>query len=238
MTAVFDVVNPATEEIVTTVRGLGLNPLARPERRGDYYVVRAADANGGEMRVVADAKSGDVISIAPVQAFASAYAVSYGSGPRIIHVPQNYDSRVSARSEEPSRARARVEEPARAPVEAPPVDEPRTEAAPDTEAAPYDNAAADPYGRPGDMDSAPRQPAQPVQSWEQHRRPFNAAPAPQPRANVRERFSSSEGPTPVKPTPRFDQRDSQSASADADAAEQAPRRPVRRIEIPRAAPRD
>lgn len=220
-------------EIVTTVRGMGLNPLARPERRGDYYVVRAADNNGVEMRVVADAKSGDVISIAPVQAFAGVNVMNYGAGPRIIHVPQNYDSRVSMRSEEPARARARIEQPARAPIE-PRVEEPRSEAAPDVDAAPYDNAAADPYGRPADANLSPRQPSQPLQSWEQHRRQFNAAPPPQSRAVAREkRYSSSEGPTPIRPTPRFDQRAPQ-AAAD-NEAEQAPRRPVRRIDIPRAA---
>ena len=219
-------------EIVTTVRGMGLNPLTQPERRGSYYVLHAADAYGVEMRVVADAKLGDIVSIAPAQALANAYAMSYGAGPRIIHVPQNYESRVSARTDEPSRARARVEEPARALV-----DEQRIEAAPDTDAAPYDNSAADPYGRPADMSLSPRQPSQPLQSWEQRRRPFNAAPPLPPHQAMRDELrSSSDGPTPIKPTPRFDQP---AVAADTDAAEQAPpHRAVRVIDLPRAAPRD
>ena len=229
-------------EIVTTVRGVGLSPLTQPERRGSYYVLHAADVYGVEMRVVADAKLGDIVSIAPVQALVNAYAMSYGAGPRIIHVPQNYESRVSARSEGPSRARARLEEPVRVPP-----DEPRIEAAPDTDAAPYDNSAADPYGRPGEVDSsvASRGPVRPLQSWEQRRRLFNAAPPPPPHQAMRdERRSSADGPTPIKPTPRFDQSDPQTAAtippveSENPAAGETPRRPVRRIDIPRAAPRD
>jgi hypothetical protein len=229
-------------EIVTTVRGMGLNPLTQPERRGSYYVLHAADAYGVEMRVVADAKLGDIVSIAPARALANAYAMSYGAGPRIIHVPQNYESRVSARSDEPTRTRGRIEEPDHARVE-----EPRTDAAPDTGAEPYDNSAADPYGRPGEVDSpvASRGPVRPLQPWEQHRRPFNAAPPPPPHQAMRdERRSSADGPTPIKPTPRFDQHDPQVAAtippaeSETPAVDETPRRAVRRIDIPRTAPRD
>jgi hypothetical protein len=70
--------------ILTTVRDMGFDPISRPARRGPYYVLRALDARGVEMNVVADAQLGDILSVLPARppGFAS------DRGPRIIHVPQ------------------------------------------------------------------------------------------------------------------------------------------------------
>ncbi len=75
-------------EIVNTVRAMGLNPTSDPVRRGPYYVLHAYDPRGVEVRVVADAHFGDVLSVAPARALNNAYAPRYDRGPRIIHVPQ------------------------------------------------------------------------------------------------------------------------------------------------------
>ena len=75
-------------EILTTVRSMGLNPVSEPVRRGPYYVLHAYDPRGIEVRVVADAQFGDILSVAPARALNTAYAPRYERGPRIIHVPQ------------------------------------------------------------------------------------------------------------------------------------------------------
>jgi hypothetical protein len=75
-------------EIVTAVRAMGLNPISDAVRRGPYYVLHAYDPRGVEVRVVADAQFGDILSIAPARALNTAYAPRYERGPRIIHVPQ------------------------------------------------------------------------------------------------------------------------------------------------------
>ena len=86
-------------EIVTRVREMALEPAGQPLRRGPYYVLHAYDRRGVEMRVVADAQLGDIVSVAPTRpAVASA---PFRSGPRIIHVPGPEDEQATA---EPSDA--------------------------------------------------------------------------------------------------------------------------------------
>ena len=75
-------------EILITLRQMGLNPINEPVRRGPYYVLHANDPRGVEVRVVADAQFGDILSVAPAQALNAAYAPRYDRAPRIIHVPQ------------------------------------------------------------------------------------------------------------------------------------------------------
>jgi len=75
-------------EILTAVRAMGLNPTTEPLRRGPYYVLHAYDPRGIEVRVVADAQLGDILSIVPARALNSAYSPRYERGPRIIHVPR------------------------------------------------------------------------------------------------------------------------------------------------------
>jgi hypothetical protein len=69
-------------EILNSVRAFGLRPTTQALRRGPYYVLHAVDARGLEVRVVADAQLGDIVSIVPIA------APRYDSGPRIIQVPQ------------------------------------------------------------------------------------------------------------------------------------------------------
>jgi len=53
-------------EIATIVRSTGLNPLSPAVRRGESYVLRAVGPDGREMRVVVDARYGEIMSIVPV----------------------------------------------------------------------------------------------------------------------------------------------------------------------------
>lgn len=71
--------------IMTTLREMGYEPSVQPVRRGPYYVLHATDRRGVDMRVVADAHFGDIVSVTPAR---PDYAVNYVRGPRIIHVPQ------------------------------------------------------------------------------------------------------------------------------------------------------
>jgi hypothetical protein len=81
-------VRPASE-IVATVREMGLAPNSEVLRRGPYYVLHALDTDGVELRVVADAHFGDILSVRPAQPYS--LAPDYVRAPRIIHVPQPGD---------------------------------------------------------------------------------------------------------------------------------------------------
>jgi hypothetical protein len=85
-----DIVSVA--EVLTKVRAAGLSPSGRVIRRGDFYLLHAIDPHGIEVRVVADAVLGDILSVTGANPVVPAYAARYDSGPRIIHVP---DRRVS-----------------------------------------------------------------------------------------------------------------------------------------------
>ncbi len=74
-------------EIAAGVRAAGLDPKGTPELRGRYYAMHAIDRHGAEMRVLTDARFGDILSISPVRS-AGTRRMAYNSGPRIIHVPQ------------------------------------------------------------------------------------------------------------------------------------------------------
>lgn len=85
-------------EVLAAVRGLGFSPITQPTLRGNHYVLRAYDPRGVEMRILADAQFGDVVSATPIVAAASnasgQQVYSYGANPRIIQVPDNYRSGV------------------------------------------------------------------------------------------------------------------------------------------------
>jgi hypothetical protein len=55
-------------EIMSIVRSTGLAPLTRPMRRGPYYVLVAIDRVGRQMRVVVDARLGDIVNLRPALA--------------------------------------------------------------------------------------------------------------------------------------------------------------------------
>jgi hypothetical protein len=160
-------------EIVTTVRAMGLNPISDPVRRGPYYVLHAYDPRGVEVRVVADAHFGDVLSVAPARAFYTAYAPRYDRGPRIIHVPQpgDRDDRASVNDRDQPAVSNDND---------------------DVEVAPPRRRAAPPPQRRSATPSLPQ------------RRSDAPPPPPGPRRNVLSAPPPpAEGPTPIRPTPRF-----------------------------------
>ena len=65
-------------EIMSIVRSTGLAPLTRPMRRGPYYVLVAIDRVGRQMRVVVDARLGDIVNLRPA---ASGPELARASGP-------------------------------------------------------------------------------------------------------------------------------------------------------------
>jgi hypothetical protein len=72
-----DVLPP--HEILTILRSTALNPIGRPVRRGDTYVLRAIDEDyGDEVRVVVDARNGEILSMTP--AAGGARTASPGAG--------------------------------------------------------------------------------------------------------------------------------------------------------------
>ncbi len=84
------------DDILQTLRTMGLNPVTNPVRRGDLYVLHALDPYGVEMRVVADVNFGEILSIVPAPILTNAYLAPVltslyvpraDAGPRIIHVP-------------------------------------------------------------------------------------------------------------------------------------------------------
>lgn len=169
-------------EILTRVTELGLDPIGQPLRRGPYYVLHAVDPRGSEMRVVADAQFGDILSVAPVRPVNAPYAPRYDRGPRIIHVPQageETDDRAGVSDrDELSAAPGDDDEEA-----APP---PRRQIAPPpqrkTNAPPP--ARRKPFAKTTTETPAPPAPAE--------RRTVLSVPPPQ-----------ADGPTPIRPTPRF-----------------------------------
>jgi hypothetical protein len=72
-------------EVVTSLQSAGFTPLTSPSLRGTNYVLRAIDDEGQEVRVVVDARRGEVISATPVPYGARQFDLSrpsvYDSGP-------------------------------------------------------------------------------------------------------------------------------------------------------------
>ena len=78
-----DILPPA--HILTRARAMGFSPTDMPTRRGDYYVLQAVNSHGVQVRVVADALFGDLLTITPVRAQAD--ILQYESGNSINHIP-------------------------------------------------------------------------------------------------------------------------------------------------------
>ena len=81
----------SAREIAAGVRAAGLDPAGAPRLRGRYYLLNAVDPRGAEMRVLADAQDGSILSILPVRR-SRAYRPAYRGTARIIHVPQPDDA--------------------------------------------------------------------------------------------------------------------------------------------------
>jgi hypothetical protein len=54
------------EDVLSSIRSLGLDPATRPLLRGRVYALRAFDASHAEKRVLVDAHSGEVLSVRAV----------------------------------------------------------------------------------------------------------------------------------------------------------------------------
>lgn len=68
--------------ILNSVRALGFVPTTQALRRGPYYVLHAYNPRGVEVRVVADAELGDIVSVEPL------LTRHFDGGARVIHVPR------------------------------------------------------------------------------------------------------------------------------------------------------
>ena len=174
-------------EILTVARSMGFKPVSEPSRRGPYYVFQAVDQRGQEVRVVADARFGDIVSVAPISPLNVANTPNYQRGARIIHVPQpgERDERASVNErDEPALSQKDDEE----------------EAAP---APPRRRIAAPPRLTPR---TTPRWAPQRTEQSPPPQRRSDAPPPPPPgprRAVLSAPPPPAEGPTPIRPTPRF-----------------------------------
>jgi hypothetical protein len=172
-------------EILNSVRALGFKPTTQALRRGPYYVLHAIDRRGIEMRVVADAQLGDIVSVAPV------LAPRFNGGPRIIHVPQpgERDDRASTRYENGDNSAPGDSDDADADQLPPP---PRRSPA----RRPYQRMEAPPAR--ASVEPPPRAKPEPK-------------PEPKPLGPPRAVLSAPPPPagtalTPIYPTPKFDAR--------------------------------
>ena len=89
-------------EIMSIVRSTGLAPLTRPTRRGPYYVLVAVDRVGRQMRVVVDARLGDIVNLRPAVAAAS-YGPEPGApgGPPVVARPADMPAAPAAYGSRP-----------------------------------------------------------------------------------------------------------------------------------------
>ncbi len=77
-------------EILTIIRSTGLDPIERPVRRGATYVLRAVEAGGEEVRVVVDARHGDILSVTPTVSASRAVRPGLRMGPYEPMAPEGY----------------------------------------------------------------------------------------------------------------------------------------------------
>lgn len=80
----------SADEILMVVNEMGLEPSTQVQQRGAYYVVHAVDPRGLEVRVVADIRSGTILSVMPLHSPA-VQAPRYNGSARIIQVPRADD---------------------------------------------------------------------------------------------------------------------------------------------------
>ena len=200
-------------EILNAVRSLGFQPTTQALRRGPYYVLHAIDPRGIEVRVVADAQLGDIVSAAPV------LAPRFNGGPRIIHVPQpgERDDRANTTYETDENSTADDNDDADIDQPAPPPRRPVRHPYQRMEAPPARASTEPPPARP--------------------------KPEPKPLGPPRAVLSAPPPPagtslTPIYPTPKFDAKSepAEKFSAPDDRSEKIPPPPPGYA--PPAAPRE
>ncbi|MEJ2624037.1 MAG: hypothetical protein P8Z80_05715 [Pseudolabrys sp.] len=101
---------PASD-IALSLLSYGLAPESDAVLHGPYYVLHAWNPRGREVRVVADAHFGDILSIVPVHSWRT-YPLRRGSIARIIDVPEDVFGRRGA-APSSGRQRGRSDEPRR-----------------------------------------------------------------------------------------------------------------------------
>jgi hypothetical protein len=178
-------------EVLNSVRSLGLRPTTQALRRGPYYVLHALDRRGVEMRVVADAQLGDIVSVAPV------LAPRFNGGPRIIHVPQpgERDDRASTTYDNDDNSAADDKDDTDADQPAPPPRRPPLR-------RPYQRMEAPPA-------RASVEPPPGTKPARKHEPKHELEPEPKPLGPPRAVLSAPPPPagtalTPIYPTPKFD----------------------------------
>ena len=77
-------------EVSTIVTSMGMRPIGRPIWRGDRYVLLAIDRYGREVRVVLDARDGQVLAVRPL---AGAYGQPQYGQPQYGQQQYGYDPR-------------------------------------------------------------------------------------------------------------------------------------------------
>jgi hypothetical protein len=174
----------SAHKIAASVRAAGLDPVDAPRLRGRYYVLKAIDRRGVDMRVLADAQDGSILSILPARQSRGG-RLAYNGIARIIHVPQPDDAVAEA-------------------------DDGGTPAASDAGGADavhgYDGAVAEPPAPPRHIERSlrPRSEAPRVQ-----RHTVSSAPPPPPQ-----RADADKALTPIHPTPDFGPKVGDSAPFD------------------------
>jgi hypothetical protein len=84
-------------EIAAIVREEGFDPISRPVLQGRYYVLRALDRAGIELRIVVEARIADIVSVRPVGRAMGGYAPGprlsppRSVPPRVVTVPPDLD---------------------------------------------------------------------------------------------------------------------------------------------------
>jgi hypothetical protein len=81
---------PPPYEILTIVRSIGLDPLGHPVRRGANYVLRAIDNDDREVRVLVDARTGDIVSVTPIATASRTGPGGLTMGPYQPMAPEGY----------------------------------------------------------------------------------------------------------------------------------------------------
>jgi hypothetical protein len=166
-------------EVMRVVRSTGLVPLTRPMRRGSTYVVVASNRSGGQVRVVIDAATGDIVTVNPM----AAMPPPYGSQPFYPN---------GAPSEEPGGTYGMVPRPDGPPPPVPPRDVPRAPVA----AAPA--SPPPPGGAPRLLD----QPKTAHATTGQATPALASAPVRTPLPRPRPKFAANDGASASAPTPK------------------------------------
>jgi hypothetical protein len=207
-------------EVVTIVRSAGLDPLTRPFLRGRDYVIRAIDRHGREVRVVVDARRGEIMRVAPVAVASRGLTMGpYQRMDGYAPPPDRYVEPGDA-GEPPSVVYG--DEPAdadapRPPAAVPGVPSARAMPAPVTRAAPVRGAELHPLPEPRVITADPNG-AGPLPPPPERFRQSTAKPAAKPKPVTRNVASIPKNAPLPKPRPQVQSESRPGGSAAANAS--------------------